>query len=35
MMKELMESDDDEIDIKEIIGIDDDDDGDKMILKKS
>ena len=35
MMKKLMESDDDEIDIKEIIGIDDDDDGDKMILKKS
>ena len=30
-----MESDDDEIDIKEIIGIDNDDDDDKMILKKS
>ena len=36
-IKKLMESDDDEIDIKEIIGIDedDDDDDDKMILKKS
>ena len=33
-IKKLMESDDDEIDIKEIIGIDNDDD-DKIILKKS